>query len=116
MAVQNDIEIWKGESAVIPFVFQTTDGGAPSPIDLTGSTVTMFIQYGTTKLTLDNGTNGGVTLTDAANGEAEIALTYTQTAALPESGSRYELWRYSGTTREMWLYGFINVTQWVYNA
>lgn len=91
---QNDT-FYANNIRTLKFTVTDADASPVAPLDLTGYTVqwamSRFLSsgsYGTTAvLKKDNGSVGGVTVTDAVNGKCQVALIGADTASL--SGKFY---------------------------
>ena len=71
-----------------------TIANGSTPVNLTGYTLKMQIEF-PTPLLLTTG-NGGITLTNAVQGQAQINISDTTSATLPSGSFPYDLWMVSG--------------------
>ncbi len=86
-----DISIIAGETVAISLVVSTNG----APINLTGYSLEMQIQF-PTPLLLDTD-NGGITITNAAQGQTQVNISAEDSAALAQGSFAYDLWMKSGS-------------------
>jgi|SRR4051812_39256370 hypothetical protein len=100
MAIVN-ITCWNDADFMRGFVYQTT-ATPPAPVDLTGNTLKMGIRKHATDsieemlLTTEN---GGLTITDAAQGKFTVIITQAQLGKLPVGDYEHSLVRMIGLAR-----------------
>lgn len=113
MAPRNyPLDAWAGNTFYYRFVFKQSNG---DPFDLTGSKLVLKINNGgvTVVRKATDDVLSGFEITDAANGVAEVLLTYAETRALPASQLRYEVERWIDTEQVSVMFGVFTVTTWV---
>ena len=100
-----DFTIWIGNDRTLSFAFKTGADGADD-LDLTGSTMTMYLTHGGGRITIP------MTITDAAAGEASAAIPRATTRALTPlfGGVRYEIERSIAGAETTLLYGTITLS------
>ncbi len=83
-----DIKITKGDDFTLVFRMKYEEAGALLPLDLTGSVLTIKMDFsdGTERTYSTPGTEFNIT--DAVNGEATFTLSETVTDALPDTKYR----------------------------
>lgn len=78
---REDITVYQGATFVRRFVWKT--GEPPVPVDLTGYTIRMQIrlhkQSSKVLANLDNDTLGGITISDALNGQFDVRIEASKT-------------------------------------
>lgn len=87
---QTDVSIIAGETVALAANLSLNG----SPVNLTGYSLKMQINFQTPEL-LNTG-NGGITITNAAQGAIQINMSSTLTAAFPRGSYPYDLWMVSG--------------------
>lgn len=104
MHIRHDItDLHRGQDATQPFIIEDADDGTDGTRkDLTNATVTFYaarrrsdhVRTGDDDplLTKDNGSVGGVVITDATNGEVDVNIDSTDYSDLTEETCWYELW------------------------
>lgn len=78
--------IYRGDNPETPLIIEEGDEGGPyEPVNITGSTFAMRIQQkrGNLEVLTLTTSNGGIVITDAANGEFKVVFSSAQTTALP---------------------------------
>lgn len=88
-----DITIYQGATFFRRYTWKTGDPAAP--VDLTGASIRMQVrthkESETALLTVSNGTSGGVTITDAANGEFTVRVEAADTDDLEFPRGVYDI-------------------------
>lgn len=113
MAPRNyPLDAWTGNTFYYRFVFKQSSGDR---FDLTGSKLVFKLNNGGTTILRKDTTDAGsgFEITDAAQGEAELSLTYQETRALPGGQLRYEIERWIATEQVSLMFGMFTVTTWV---
>lgn len=86
--VLTNFSIIAGETVATAIAVST--GKPATPIDLTSYTLQMQINFPTPLLL--NTTNNGITITDAAQGQAQVNIPSATSAELPQGSFPYDLW------------------------
>ena len=111
---QVNIAITAGETVALAMTIAINTGTAANPIltpiNLNGYSLKMQIN---TPVPIDlNTTNGGIVITNAPAGQAQIKMPSSMTAPLPVGPYPYDLWMVSGDGIETPLWpGVFNVMQ-----
>lgn len=113
MPVQKTLNVWQGNTLRIPLSIKYLVNGVETPFDLTGSTLVFKATWPSGTLRKTTGSGAGFTITDAANGAAELVLSVAETRAMSAGLGRYEIERQTSSEQFSLLYGDLIIEGWV---